>query len=41
MQKLFVQICVFCACCHGQLPANDRDPSITICDDGELQQQER
>ena len=41
MQTLLVQIGVFCACCHGQLPANDKNPNSTICDNGELQQQGR
>ena len=41
MQTLFVRICVFRACCHGQLAANDKKPGSTICDNGQLQQQER
>ena len=44
MHTLFVYACVFRACCHGQLAANDKNPSSpssTICDNGELQQQER
>ena len=41
MHTLFVSVCVFRACCHGQLSANDKNPSSTICDNGELQQQER
>ena len=41
MQTLLVHICVFRACCHGQLAANDKIPNGTICDNEELQQQER
>ena len=41
MHTLFVYVCVFRACCNGQPSANDINPSNTICDHGELQQQER
>ena len=41
MHTLFVYACVFRACCHGQLAANDKNARSTICDNGELQQQER
>ena len=29
MHTLFVYVCVFRACCHGQLAANDKNPSST------------
>ena len=41
MQTLLVHICVFRACCRGQLAANDKIPNGAMCDNGELQQQER
>ena len=39
--NVIVHICVFRACCHGQLAANDKIPNGAVCDNGELQQQER
>ena len=30
MHTLFVYVCVFRAFCHGQLSANDKNPSSTI-----------
>ena len=41
MHTLFVYVCVFRACCHGQLAANDKNPGGTIRGNGEIQQQER
>ena len=41
MHTLFVYVGVFRECCHGQLAANDKNASSTICGDGEIQQQER
>ena len=39
--NVIVHICVFRACCRGQLAANDKIANGAMCDNGELQQQER